>query len=83
MISTAVEKVCLNFGKPDEKTLDRLTLEEAKQYITEGHFKPGSMLPKVQACIRFIEDGGTEALITCPQALPAALAGKTGTRIVK
>jgi carbamate kinase len=83
VISTAVEKVCLNFGKPDQKTLDRLTLAEAKQYLGEGHFKPGSMLPKVQACIRFIEDGGTEALITCPEVLPAALAGKTGTRVVK
>jgi carbamate kinase len=83
VISTAVEKVCLNFGKPDQKTLDRLTIAEAKQYIAEGHFKPGSMLPKVQACIRFIEEGGTEALITCPEALPAALAGRTGTRIVR
>ena len=47
VISTAVEKVCLNFGKPDQKALDRMTVAEAKQYITEGHFKPGSMLPKV------------------------------------
>jgi carbamate kinase len=83
VISTAVEKVCLNFGKPDQKALDRLTIAEAKQYITEGHFKPGSMLPKVQACIRFIEEGGTEALITCPEALPAALAGTTGTRVLR
>ena len=83
VISTAVEKVCLNFGKPEQKTLDRMTVAEAKQYTTEGHFKPGSMLPKVQACIRFLEDGGTEALITCPEVLPAALAGKTGTRVVR
>ena len=82
VISTAVEKVCLNFGKPDQKTLDRMTVAEAKQYITEGHFKPGSMLPKVQACVQFLENGGKEALITSPEALPAALAGKTGTRIV-
>jgi carbamate kinase len=83
VISTAVEKVCLNFGKPNQKTLDRMTVAEAKQYMAEGHFKPGSMLPKIQACISFIEDGGTEALITSPEALPAALAGKTGTRVVR
>jgi carbamate kinase len=83
VISTAVEKVCLNFGKPDQKTLDRMTIAEAKQYLAEGHFKPGSMLPKVQACIRFIEEGGTEALITCPEVLSAALTGRTGTRVVR
>ncbi len=83
VISTAVEKVCLNFGKPDQKALDHMTVAEAKQYITEGHFKPGSMLPKIQACVRFLESGGTEALITSPEVLPAALAGKTGTRIVR
>jgi carbamate kinase len=83
VISTAVEKVCLNFGKPEEKRLDKMTVAEAKQYINEGHFKPGSMLPKVQACVQFIEQGGREALITCPGVLPAALEGKTGTRIVR
>jgi carbamate kinase len=83
VISTAVEKVYLNFGKPDQKALDKMTLAEAKQYIQEGHFKPGSMLPKVQACVQFIEAGGAEALITSPEALPAALEGKTGTRVTK
>jgi carbamate kinase len=83
VISTAVEKVYLNFGKPDQTALDRMTIAEAKQYMADGHFKPGSMLPKIQACIQFIENGGTEALVTCPQRLPAALDGKTGTRIVK
>jgi carbamate kinase len=83
VISTAVEKVCLNFGKPDQKTLDRLTIAEAKQYIAEGHFKPGSMLPKVQACIPFSEEGGMEALITCPEVLSKALVGETGTRVVR
>jgi carbamate kinase len=83
VISTAVEKVCLNFGKPDQKALDTMTVAEAKQYIAEGHFKPGSMLPKVQACVQFIEQGGEEALITSPEVLPAALAGKTGTRVTK
>ena len=83
VISTAVEKVCLNFGRPDQKELDRLTLAEAKQYVNDGHFKPGSMLPKIQACIQFIEAGGREALITCPEKLRLALEGKTGTRIVR
>jgi len=83
VISTAVEKVCLNFGKPDQKALDHLTVADAKRYITEGHFKPGSMLPKIQACIQFIENGGSEALVTCPESLPLALDGKTGTRVTK
>jgi len=82
VISTAVEKVCLDFGKPSQRALDSMTAAQARQYITEGHFHPGSMLPKVQACLQFLEAGGHEALITCPEALPAALAGKTGTRIV-
>ena len=81
VISTAVEKVCLNFGKPDQKTLDHMTVADAKKYMQEGHFKPGSMLPKVQACVQFLEHGCKEALITCPEVLPAALEGKTGTRI--
>ena len=83
VISTAVEKVCLNFGKPDQKDLDKMTVAEAKQHVTEGHFKPGSMLPKVQACIQFIENGGSEALITCPEKLSDALGGRTGTRLVQ
>ena len=82
LISTAVEKVALNFGKPDEKWLDQMTVAEAKQYIEEGHFLPGSMLPKVQACIQFIENGGQKALITDPPNIPRALAGETGTWLV-
>jgi carbamate kinase len=82
VISTAVEQVCLHFGKPDQKALDRLTVAEAKRYVTEGHFKPGSMLPKIQACIQFIENGGQEALITCPESLSSALDGRAGTRLV-
>ena len=77
-----MEKVCLDFGKPGQRALDRMTLAEARQYIAEGHFKPGSMLPKVQAAVEFIEGGGKEALITDPAHLPAALRGETGTRIV-
>jgi carbamate kinase len=82
VISTAVEKVCLDFGKPTQRALDSMTAAQARQYIAEGHFHPGSMLPKVQACLQFLEHGGREALITCPEALPAALEGKTGTRVI-
>ncbi len=82
LISTAVEKVCLNFGSPDEKKIDRMTLSEAKKYKEEGHFKKGSMLPKIEAVIRFIEKGGKRALITCPEKIEDALDGKTGTWIV-
>ena len=82
VISTAVEKVCLNYGKPNERALDSMTAAEARRYVAEGHFQAGSMLPKVEACLQFLEAGGREALITCPDALPVALKGKTGTRVV-
>ena len=83
IISTTVERVCLNYGKPNEQPLDSMTAAEARRYEAEGHFQPGSMLPKVQACLQFLAAGGREALITCPAALSAALAGKTGTRIMR
>ncbi len=82
IISTAVEKVALNFNTPDEIWLDEMTVAEAKQYIEEGHFSPGSMLPKVQAIIEFIENGGKKALITDPAHIVDALKGKTGTWIL-
>jgi carbamate kinase len=82
VISTAVEKVCLNFGTPGQRALDSITVAEARRFMAEGHFKPGSMLPKIEACIQFVTDSGHEALITCPEALPAALDGHTGTRLV-
>lgn len=81
VISTAVEKVALNFGRPDQRWLDQMTLAEARQYIQEGHFKPGSMLPKIQAVVHYLEAGGKEALITNPENFEKALAGETGTRI--
>jgi carbamate kinase len=81
VISTAVEKVCLNFGKPNQKALSSMTLAEAKQYIAEGHFKPGSMLPKIQAVVDFLEGGGTQAIITDPEHLAAALQGQAGTSV--
>ncbi len=82
VISTAVEKVALNYNKPDQKWLDRLTLAEARQYLAEGHFAKGSMGPKIQAIIWFLERGGKQALITNPENIERALAGETGTWIV-
>jgi carbamate kinase len=82
LISTAVEKVALNFNQPDQVWLDEITIAEARQYIDEGHFAPGSMLPKMKACIKFIENGGEKALITDPPNIPRALNGETGTWIV-
>jgi carbamate kinase len=82
LISTAVEKIAINFNKPDQKNLDRMTIAEAEQYIKEGHFAKGSMLPKVQAAILFLKGGGKQALITDPPNITNALAGKTGTWIV-
>ena len=84
LISTAVEKVALNFGKPEQKNLDKITLAEAKQYLAEGtHFAKGSMAPKVQAIIWFLENGGKEAIITNPENIGRALKGETGTHIVR
>lgn len=82
LMSTPVEKVALNFGKPDQKWLDCITLAEAKKYYLEGHFPPGSMGPKIEAIIRYLENGGKEALITNPDNIERALNGETGTRIV-
>jgi carbamate kinase len=83
LISTAVEKVALNFGKPDQIELDRMTLAEAKQYLAEGiHFAKGSMAPKVQAIIWYLEAGGKQAIITNPENIGRALRGETGTLIV-
>ncbi|MFI5370641.1 MAG: carbamate kinase [Candidatus Eisenbacteria bacterium] len=81
IISTAVERVYLNFNKPDQKPLDRITLAEAKTYLTDGHFAPGSMRPKVEAIIEFLEAGGKQALITDPPHLLDAIEGRTGTWI--
>jgi len=83
LISTAVEKVAINFGKPDQKWLDRMTLAEAKKYLAEGaHFAKGSMAPKIQAIIWYLEAGGKQALITNPENIGRAIKGETGTWIV-
>ena len=80
IILTAVEKVAVNFGKPDQKWLDHLTPDEARAYAAEGQFAPGSMLPKVQACMKFVRaNPGKKAIITSLDKALDALEGKTGT----
>ena len=82
IILTAVEKVAINFGKPDEQWLDALSPDEARKYMDEGHFAPGSMLPKVQAAVQFAESApGRTALITLLEKAKAGINGETGTRI--
>jgi carbamate kinase len=82
LISTAVEKVAINFGQPNQQWLDRLTLTEARRYEAEGHFASGSMGPKIKAVLNFIAGGGPQALITSPPQIGRALAGETGTVIL-
>jgi carbamate kinase len=82
VISTGVEKVALHFNQPDQRALDQMTLSEARAYIAEGHFAPGSMLPKIEAAVEFVQMGGPMAIITDPPNLARALRGETGTRIV-
>ena len=82
IILTAVEKVAVNFGKPDQKWLDELTPELARQYIAEGQFAPGSMLPKVEAAVKFAESApGRSALITLLEKAKDGIHGRTGTAI--
>ncbi|MCF7933704.1 MAG: carbamate kinase [Spirochaetia bacterium] len=83
VISTAVEQVCLNFGKPDQKSLDTVSVAEVRQYMNEGHFAPGSMLPKMQAIVDFIEASGNMGVITNPQNLYDAVNNEKGTHIVR
>jgi carbamate kinase len=84
VIATAVEKVALDFGKPEQRWIDRMTLSEAKQHLAEGtHFAKGSMAPKIEACIWFLDKGGREAIITDPPHLLDAVRGSTGTHIVQ
>jgi carbamate kinase len=82
LISTAVEKVYLNYGKENQQAIDKMDHIQAQRYIEEGHFSPGSMLPKIEACVQFIKNGGEMAIITDPPNITKALRGETGTRIV-
>ena len=81
-ILTAVERVCVNFGKPDQKQIEKMTLVDCEKYIEEKQFAPGSMLPKVIACMNFAKTGG-EAIIADLKNAKLALAGESGTKIIK
>jgi len=81
VISTAVEKVSLNFGKANQLDLDRITDQEARRYLQEGHFAAGSMKPKMEAVLQFLDRGGKRAIVTNPANLERALQGETGTVI--
>lgn len=85
IILTAVDRVCINFNKPDQKELPKMTLSEAEKYIEEKQFAPGSMLPKVQSCMEFVQNNthGGQALITSLQKAALAIKGETGTIITK
>jgi len=83
IISTSIDAVYLNFGKENQESINRATLSEMKRYLAEGHFKPGSMKPKIEAIIQFLEGGGKKAIITAPENLLKAVKGECGTAIVK
>jgi len=83
IISTSIDAAYLNFGKENQKPIPHATLPEIKRYLTEGHFKAGSMKPKIEAIVEFLEAGGKKAVITSPQNLLQAFKGKCGTTIVK
>ena len=83
IISTAVEKVCLDYNKPMQRSIDEMTTEEARKYSDEGQFAPGSMLPKIQAIVDYVESTGNLGMITDPEHIPSALKGEAGTRIVR
>jgi len=82
ILSTAVDRVALNFGKPEQREIDRMTVREARLYLEAGHFPPGSMKPKIEAAIDFLEHGGQEVIITQPHLLEAAIRGSAGTHVV-
>lgn len=82
-ILTAVDKVCLNYNTERQKSLDLMTVTEAKQYLQQGHFPGGSMGPKVEAAIDFLQQGGERVVISSVEHMPEAIAGKTGTEIIR
>ena len=82
LISTSIDKVYLNFGKPNQQAVDKMTVTEAKQYLKEGHFAPGSMAPKIESVIQFLEEGGELAIITSPENIAKAIRGEAGTHLV-
>jgi carbamate kinase len=82
IISTAVDKVALNFGTDDQQNIDQMTIAEALRYLDEGQFAPGSMRPKIEASIEFLEAGGNRVIITQPHLLEQATKGEAGTHII-
>ena len=83
LISTAVEKVCINYNKPDQKSIDCMTIAQAGEYMKQGQFAPGSMLPKIQAIVDFVSSTGCEGIVTDPAHLYDSLYGNSGTKIIK
>jgi carbamate kinase len=83
LISTGIEQVYLDFGTPRQRAVDVMTVEDAEAYVQQGHFAKGSMLPKIEAILQYLKAGGKEALITSPENIERALAGETGTWVVK
>ncbi|WHY67641.1 carbamate kinase [Neobacillus sp. SuZ13] len=83
IITTGVSRVCINFGKPNQKALEKITFEETKQYVLENHFPPGSMLPKIEASLSFLEKNGSRVIITNPESLKEAINEGAGTHIVR
>jgi carbamate kinase len=83
IISTSVDEIYLNFGEKNQKAIRDVSLPEIKKYLKEGHFKPGSMKPKIEATIEFLEGGGEKAIITSPENLLKAFEGEAGTTITK
>ena len=83
VISTAVEKVCINYNKPDQKAIDCMTIAQAGEYMKQGQFAPGSMLPKIQAIVDFVSSTGCEGIVTDPAHLYDSLYGNSGTKIIK
>jgi len=82
MVSTGVEKVAIDFNKPSQRWLDRITVAEARRYYDEDQFDRGSMGPKIRALIAFLEAGGKQGIITSPTNIGRALAGESGTYVV-
>jgi carbamate kinase len=83
IITTGVSRVCINFGKPNQLALEKISVEETKQFVLENHFPPGSMLPKIEASLNFLQNNGTRVIITNPESLKDAINENAGTHIIK
>ncbi len=83
IMTTGVPRVFINYGKPDQKALETVSVDETRQYIKENHFPPGSMLPKIEASLKFLEKSGAKVIITDPESMKDAINSNAGTHIVK